>query len=61
MDSSCGAPEGIKAEKPPLLDWVLLDLDDVIVHALIARAREFYRLEKPGSVDRAKESEQQAS
>jgi len=39
----------------------LLDLDDVIVHALIARAREFYQLEKPGSVDRAKERKRAAS
>jgi ribosome-associated protein len=42
-------------------DWVLLDIGDVIVHAMTAQAREFYQLEKLWSVDRPKEIEKQAS
>ncbi|MGZ8135802.1 MAG: ribosome silencing factor [Methylococcaceae bacterium] len=41
-------------------DWVLLDLGDVIVHAMTAQAREFYQLEKLWSVDISNQTGQMA-
>ena len=38
-------------EGGPGSDWVLLDIGDVIVHAMTAQARDFYQLEKLWSVD----------
>lgn len=36
-------------------DWILLDLGDVIVHAMTAQAREYYTLEKLWTVGAEKE------
>jgi ribosome-associated protein len=40
-------------------DWVLVDLGDVIIHAMTAQAREFYQLEKLWSVDHPNETGQE--
>jgi ribosome-associated protein len=37
-------------------DWVLLDLGDVIIHAMTAQAREYYTLEKLWTVGADKEA-----
>lgn len=55
----CGEPI-LGVEGCPGSDWVLLDLGDVIVHAMTAQAREFYQLEKLWSVGENKEASQQA-
>ena len=38
-------------------DWVLLDLADIIVHAMTSEARGFYQLEKLWSVDGLSETD----
>jgi ribosome-associated protein len=50
-------PLGI--EGGPGADWILLDLGDVIVHAMTAQAREHYQLEKLWSIEKPKEPSQQ--
>lgn len=46
-------------EGGPGADWILVDVGDVIVHAMTAQAREHYQLEKLWSVDRPREAGQQ--
>jgi ribosome-associated protein len=46
-------------EGGPGADWILLDLGDVIVHAMTAQAREHYQLEKLWSVDTPRDANQQ--
>ena len=40
-------------------DWILLDIGDVIVHAMTAQARDYYQLEKLWSVDRPMDMQKQ--
>lgn len=41
-------------------EWILVDLGDVVVHVMLPRVRELYRLERIWGVDEDREQEEQA-